>query len=338
MVPEVFPGAGVVARGLTKWFGGVCALREAGLVLPPTGVCGLLGPNGAGKTTTIRMIAGVLPPDGGTLSVLGVDMARDAARVRKVVGYLPESAPLYPELTVNEYLAFRAGIAGLAAGAARRAASEWGERCDVARFGHRCCGALSKGMQQRVGLAATLLADPRIVILDEPSVGLDPGQTLAFRELVRELGSTRLVILSSHLLSEVESVCSELAVIAAGRVVLQESLERFRARAAEGGRLHAEVDRSVRGDAEIDALCPGSTERPLADGWYRLEFSPSRGDPRPALAALLAARGVGLRTLGADSTGLESVFVDLVRRAASETADGARVRMDAAGSRSGGGA
>jgi ABC-2 type transport system ATP-binding protein len=295
-------------------------VRSADLRLPPAGVVGLLGPNGAGKTTTIRMIAGVLPPDEGELTVLGIDARRHGAKARELVGYLPESAPLYPELTVHEYLRFRAGIAGLSPSTARRAIDELSQRCDVARFAHRCCGALSKGMQQRVGVAATLLADPRIVILDEPSVGLDPGQTLAFRELVRQLGSTRLVVLSSHLLSEVESVCTELAVIAGGRVVAHESIDRFRARATSGARLFAETDRAIAGDAELRSICSGLSERMLDDGWYRIEFASGGDDLRPALATKLAARGIRMRALGSASASLESVFVEMVKRSASEGA------------------
>ncbi|MEY3143594.1 MAG: hypothetical protein RLY21_2087 [Planctomycetota bacterium] len=320
MAPKGVLTDGVHARGLTKWFGGLCAVRSTDLRLPAVGVCGLLGPNGAGKTTTIRMIAGVLPPDEGELTVLGIDARREGAKARALVGYLPESAPLYPELTVEEYLQFRAGIAGLSRTAARRAIDEMSVRCDVARFAQRCCGALSKGMQQRVGVAATLLADPRIVILDEPSVGLDPGQTLAFRELVRELGSTRLVILSSHLLSEVESVCTELAVIAGGSVVAHESIDRFRARASAGARLYAETNGPISGDAELRALCSGLSERALGDGWYRIEFESAGDDLRPAIAAKLAARGMQMRALGAASASLESVFVELVKRSASEGA------------------
>ena len=320
MAPERATVDGVRARGLTKWFGGLCAVRSADLTLPPVGVCGLLGPNGAGKTTTIRMIAGVLPPDDGELSVLGVDSRRHGTQARALVGYLPESAPLYPELTVEEYLRFRAGIAGLSSSVARRSISELSDRCDIARFSRRCCGALSKGMQQRVGVAATLLADPRIVILDEPSVGLDPAQTLAFRELVRELGRSRLVILSSHLLSEVESVCTELAVIAGGRVVAHESIDRFRARATAGARLYAETDRSIAADIEFRSMCGDLTERALGDGWYRIEFTAGSGDLRPALAERLGARGVRIRALGAASASLESVFVELVKRSAAEGA------------------
>lgn len=329
MAPKGAAAGGVLAHGLTKWFGDHCAVRSADLALPGVGVCGLLGPNGAGKTTIIRMIAGVLPPDDGELAVFGLDPRVSGAAVRGIVGYLPESAPLYPELTVEEYLRFRAGIAGMGMQDARRAIREWSDRCDVTRFAHRCCGALSKGMQQRVGLAATLLADPRLIILDEPSVGLDPGQSLAFRELVRELGRTRLVILSSHLLSEVESVCTELAVVAAGRVVAAESLDRFRERAARGGRMYAEVDRSLAGDPSIVSICRGLCERRLEDSWHRLEFDAADGDPRPRLAEVLLAKGVRLRALGVVSASLESVFVGMIRDAAA--ADG--VSVEAAGGR-----
>lgn len=309
---------GVIACNLSKRFGDAVAVRDASFTLPARGVCGLLGPNGAGKTTTIRMISGVLAPDSGELVVAGASAERDPQLLRSRVGYLPESAPLYPELTVREYLEFRAGIAGLPRASARKAIERAMERCDVARFSTRLCGLLSKGMQQRVGVAATLLADPRIVILDEPSVGLDPAQTLAFRDLVRELGATRLVILSSHLLSEVESVCTELAVIAGGQVVAHESIDHFRARATAGARLFAEVDGPVSDVAELRGMCADLSERALDDGWYRIEFASGGEDPRPALAAKLAARGVRIRALGAANASLESVFVELVKRSASE--------------------
>lgn len=309
---------GVAARGVTRRFGGVTAVHGLSIRLPIRGVCGLLGPNGAGKTTTIRMIAGILLPDDGELSVLGLDALRDGRAIRAQVGYLPESAPLYPELTVSEYLRFRAGIMGLRGSAAAKTIAGAVERCDVSRFIHRCCGTLSKGMQQRVGLAAAILGDPRIVILDEPSVGLDPAQTLAFRDLVRDLGRSRLVLFSSHLLSEVESVCDEIAVIARGRVVAHESVARFRARAAFDARVHAEVDRSVGSDAAVLELCGSCSERALGDGWYRIEFTPRADEARAELARLLGSKGVRLRSLGTGPASLEQAFVDLVRAADAE--------------------
>ena len=157
----------VRARGLVKRFGSVEAVKSVRFDLPARGVCGFLGPNGAGKTTTIRMLAGVLIPDEGTLEVCGHDALRDPSRLRTAVGYLPESAPLSPELTVREHMRFRAALRGLTGRSARVAIADAMDRTDVARFADRCAGTLSKGMQQRAGLAQTLLGDPQILILDE---------------------------------------------------------------------------------------------------------------------------------------------------------------------------
>ncbi len=297
---------GVRARGLVKRFGAVTAVRGIDLALPARGVCGLLGPNGAGKTTTIRMIAGILDPDEGSLEVAGLDARRDATAVRARIGYLPESAPLSPELTVLEHMRFRAGLAGLRGAVARAAIDDSMLRCDVARFAHRCAGTLSKGMQQRVGLAAAILGDPAVVILDEPSVGLDPGQTIVFRTLVRELGESRLVLFSSHLLSEVESVCGELAVIAGGRLVVHETLAAFRARAAQGASFVVETD----------AAPAGVAARALADGWWRSEIALADDAARAETVRALAAAGLRVRRASAEVRSLESVFVELVHDAA----------------------
>jgi len=313
-VPAEF---GVVASRLVKRFGRAIAVRDATFSLPARGVCGLLGPNGAGKTTTIRMVAGLTPPDAGELLVAGcrADAQSDALRAR--VGYLPESAPLYPELTVAEYLSYRAGLVGLDRSLRRRRIGDAMSRCDVAGFSHRLCGLLSKGMQQRVGLAATILGDPSVVILDEPSVGLDPSQVLAFRQLVRELGENRLVLFSSHLLTEVESVCSELIVLAHGRVVAHESLERFKARAADGGRYFVESERAFAAAAEASAICEVIAESPLPDGWTRTEFRATGAeDPRAAVGRLLAEVRIPIRAMGVVERTAEQVFVSLVQEAA----------------------
>jgi ABC-2 type transport system ATP-binding protein len=316
--PSVRADVGVVACNLAKRFGHAVAVRDASFALPSRGVCGLLGPNGAGKTTTIRMIAGVLEPDAGELLVAGVAAARDPAAVRACVGYLPESAPLYPELTVREYLEFRAGLASIGRGQRRPQIDAAMERCDVARFSDRLCGLLSKGMQQRVGLAATILGDPKVVILDEPSVGLDPAQTLAFRQLVRELGESRLVLFSSHLLAEVESVCSELLVIAHGRVVAHEPLEAFRRRAADNAAYFVESERAFALAAEAAGLCRSTRETPLADGWVRTEFvAADLRDPREAVGRLLAEVRIPVRAMGVCERSLEQVFVSMVKEAAS---------------------
>ncbi|MFM7260193.1 MAG: ABC transporter ATP-binding protein, partial [bacterium] len=317
------PGRGgaiaVRAHGLTKRFGSVEAVRSVSFALPERGVCGLLGPNGAGKTTTIRMIAGVLLPDAGTLEVAGYDASQQGARMRAAVGYLPESAPLYPELTVREHMRFRASLRGLAGRAARHAIDEAMSRTDVARFADRCAGTLSKGMQQRAGLAQTLLGDPRVLILDEPSVGLDPGQTLAFRALVRELGQSRLVLLSSHLLSEVEDVCTELVLFARGRLVAHEPIERFRDRAGGGRAFRLECDRSVLGIAALAEFARFTSERAIAEresattgAWFAAEGELREGASRSDFARILRSEGVAVRVFESTDARLEEIFVSLV--------------------------
>ncbi len=314
---SVHADVGVVACNLTKRFGQAIAVRDASFVLPARGVCGLLGPNGAGKTTTIRMVAGVLAPDSGELLVAGVPAARDPALVRAQVGYLPESAPLYPEFSVREYLHYRGGLVGLPRRVRVRAIEAAMERCDVARFSNRLCGLLSKGMQQRVGLAATLLGRPSVVILDEPTIGLDPSQTLAFRNLVRELGETQLVLFSSHLLAEVESVCSELLVIAHGKVVAHEPIAHFRARALADAGYFVESERGFASAAVAAGLICDVEEARLADGWIRTEFrAAGETDPQEAIGRMLNDVRIPVRAIGRHERSLEQVFVSIVREAA----------------------
>ena len=316
---------GVVAKGLGKRFGAVVAVRDASFQLPTRGVVGLLGPNGAGKTTTIRMIAGVLVPDEGELLVAGLD-ARSAGRdIRGQIGYLPESAPLYPELTVREYLVFRARIAGVLR--MRAAIDDAMHAADVANFADRCCGTLSKGMQQRVGLAATLLADPKVLILDEPSVGLDPQQAQSFRALLRTLGASRLVLLSSHILSEVEDVCTRLVVIARGQVLADTSMESFRARAIGGTRLLIESARPTDALAAsiLAQIAPTVVwrARALSDGWFETTFEMPAETNSAELAALvgshmvarLVEHGVAVRKVFQEVPRLEDAFVQLIAQA-----------------------
>lgn len=303
---------GVSARRLSKRFGHAVAVERVDLTLPERGVCGLLGPNGAGKSTTIRMIAGVFAPDDGELRVAGFDARREASALRAAVGYLPESAPLFPELTPREYLRFRAGIAGIPRGRIRVETERALERCDALRFGHRCCGTLSKGMQQRVGLAAAILGDPRVVILDEPSVGLDPSQTMAFRQLVRELGESRLVLLSSHLLAEVEAVCSILAVIARGRLLAQESIDAFRAR-GRARRWIVETDRPPATLLPADLATEAVEASDLGGGWWRASrVSDDAAAEMERVGRAARAAGAIVRRLEAEPVSLESVFVGMV--------------------------
>jgi ABC-2 type transport system ATP-binding protein len=217
----------IEARNLTKTYGTVRALKGVSFTLESGKVYGLLGVNGAGKTTTLQLLSGYLTPTSGEVLVDGISMAKHPVEARSRIGYLPEVPPLYPELTVEEYLRFQAELRQIKKGerdAAVREAIRVGRLSSVRR---RLIGQLSKGFRQRVGLAAVLMGDPDILLLDEPTNGLDPVQMVEMRRLIRELGKERTVVVSSHVLSEITKEADELLIIAAGRLVLagpQESL------------------------------------------------------------------------------------------------------------------
>ncbi|HVK18398.1 MAG TPA: ABC transporter ATP-binding protein [Fimbriiglobus sp.] len=209
----------IVVEHLTKYYGEYPAVRDVSFEVPRGRVVGFLGPNGAGKSTTMRILAGFLTATGGRARIAGHDVFADPIAVRRNIGYMPESCPLYPELRVNEYLKFRAGLKGLGWSARRKRIDYVIERCWLTDVRRQLVGTLSKGYRQRVGLADALLADPPVLILDEPTAGLDPTQIRETRKLIRELGTQHTMLLSTHILSEVEMTCDSVVVIYQGRVV-----------------------------------------------------------------------------------------------------------------------
>jgi ABC-2 type transport system ATP-binding protein len=209
----------IVVEHLTKYYGEYPAVRDVNFEVSKGRVVGFLGPNGAGKSTTMRILAGFLTATGGRATVAGHDVFADPIAVRRRIGYMPESCPLYPELRVNEYLKFRAGLKGLGWSARRQRIDYVIERCWLTDVRRQLVGTLSKGYRQRVGLADALLADPPVLILDEPTAGLDPAQIRETRKLIRELGTQHTMLLSTHILSEVEMTCDSVVVIYQGRVV-----------------------------------------------------------------------------------------------------------------------
>lgn len=283
-------------------------MSDLTFALADRSVTGILGPNGAGKTTTIRMLAGLLRPDEGDLRVVGVDVRRRSDRARRAIGYLPESAPLHPEMRAIETLRYRAGLLGLAGRAAREAIERVVSACELGSVTGRLNAALSKGFRQRVGLAAAILGDPRLLILDEPSVGLDPLQLRGFRRLVRELASTRCVLLSSHILGEVEAVCDAAILLRGGRLVASGSMADLVA--AGSGRIEVEV-RGDRARESLRTIDERVEFESLADGWLRGRLQPlDRGDDAFArIATRLAGDGVALRSLRRERASLESLFV-----------------------------
>jgi len=207
----------IEVEGLSRRYGSRLAVSDVSFRVQPGEIVGFLGPNGAGKTTTLRMLTGYLAPSSGTIRIDGIDAVDDSIRVRQRLGYMPEGVPLYGEMRVHEYLRHRAALKSVSS--LSEAVDRSLERAGVADARTRIIGQLSKGYRQRVGLAEALIADPAILILDEPTSGLDPNQVRHFRELVRSFRGKKTVLLSTHILSEVEAVCDRVIIIREGRMV-----------------------------------------------------------------------------------------------------------------------
>jgi ABC-2 type transport system ATP-binding protein len=218
----------ILVESLVKYYGEYPAVRGVSFEVPKGRVVGFLGPNGAGKSTTMRILAGFLTASGGRASIAGKDVFTDPIAARRNIGYMPESCPLYPELRVAEYLKFRAGLKGLGWSARRKRIDYVLERCWLKDVRTQLIGTLSKGYRQRVGLADALLADPPVLILDEPTAGLDPTQIRETRKLIRELGRQHTMLLSTHILTEVEMTCDSAVIIYQGEVVEDGTLDAIR--------------------------------------------------------------------------------------------------------------
>ena len=216
--------ATISARGLCRNFGNHAAVCEINLELKRGEVLGFLGPNGAGKTTTMRMLTGNLAPSAGSVEICGIDLLDRPRDAKARIGYLPETPPLYRELTVDEYLRLAARLHRVGNANLHAALAEAKQRCGLNDAGRQLIGSLSKGYQQRVGIAQAIIHNPDVVILDEPTVGLDPNQMREIRTLIRELGAERSVILSTHILPEVESVCDRVQIMHQGRMVFNDSI------------------------------------------------------------------------------------------------------------------
>lgn len=307
----------IEARALSKSYGPRLALDDVSFTVQKGEIVGFLGPNGAGKTTTMRILTGFLPASKGDAIVAGFDVFDDPMEVKRRVGYLPESPPLYPELTVGDYLAFIAELRGFSGRQKLLKAGATMERVGLRGWERRILGSLSKGYRQRVGLAQALLHDPPVLILDEPTSGLDPGQVAGMRELVLSLAGSHTVILSTHILAEVEALCPRAIVIAKGRLMAQGTLDELRAR-AEGGDWYLVEVQGLDGP-RLGGLAEVALVEPLgeAEGFGRFRVRARDGvDPRPAIARLAAAGGHALRALEHRMPTLEEAFLSIVGREA----------------------
>ncbi len=307
--PQASAGETLVrVERLTRQFGAHTAVDGVDFAVHRGEVLGFLGPNGAGKTTTMRMITGNLAPSAGRVTINGLDILDRPKAAKAEIGYLPEQPPLYRELTVDEYLRFCARLNRIPRGRVARAMASAKERCGLGEVGGRLIGNLSKGYQQRVGIAQAIIHAPAVVVLDEPTVGLDPIQIREIRHLIRELGGEHSVILSTHILPEVQAVCDRVQIINRGRLVMSDSIEAL-TRRSDTDSLLLRLARPPRLD-EIRARMPGVTAvEACGDEAFRLRL----GDALTAeqVARIAVEQGWGLRELTPERRSLEQIFVDI---------------------------
>jgi ABC-2 type transport system ATP-binding protein len=303
---------------LSKNYGRHSAVRDISFSVNPGEVVGFLGPNGAGKTTTLRMLTGYLPPSSGTARIAGFDVVRESIEARRRIGYMPENVPLYDDMRVREYLHFRAQLKGLDHAAARRRLGEVMDSCGLTGVRRKMIKTLSKGYRQRVGLADALIHQPELLILDEPTNGLDPNQIRQIRELIRQLAKSHTVLLSTHILHEVEMTCSRVIIIDNGRIKAADTPENLTRDMRAAGRLQVEI----RADANVVAGAISrldhvkkTTSESLDDEWTRhTVWLDSGADVRERIARLATQNGWPLRSLFRHEATLEDVFVELTRQ------------------------
>ena len=310
-MPEPEAATTICARGLTRSFGGHIAVNNISLELKRGEVLGFLGPNGAGKTTTMQMLTGNLAPSRGAISICGIDLLEEPTAAKACIGYLPEVPPLYRELTVDEYLLLAAKLHRLPGVGRRDAIASAKQRCGLADAGARLIGTLSKGYQQRVGIAQAIVHAPDVVILDEPTLGLDPNQIREIRGLIRELGGAHSVILSTHILPEVEAVCDRVQIMHHGNLVYSDTIAALKQ--FQSGATMLLGLRRPPPLAELAAVPGVAAAECVEPTLFRVQFTEEQ-DPTDALVRQSAARDWGLYRLNPAQTSLEDVFMNLTRR------------------------
>lgn len=303
---------------LTKRFPRHEAVRGISFSVAKGEIIGFLGPNGAGKTTTLRMLTGYLPPTSGTASVAGHDVYRDSVEARRKIGYMPENVPLYDDMRVREYLRFRANLKGLGNRDAKRRVEEVVETCGLDAVKRKMIRVLSKGYRQRVGLADALVHSPELLILDEPTNGLDPNQIRQIRELIRRLAENHTVLLSTHILSEVEATCGRVIIIDGGKIKAQDTPRNLVEGMRAAGKVHLEVQgdfQTISGAISRMENVKRVTGEDQGDGWTKFEILVDSGaDVRERLHELVSQYAWPLRSLSRKEATLEDVFVELTRK------------------------
>jgi ABC-2 type transport system ATP-binding protein len=320
-------------ENLTRQFGGLTAIQNVSFTVNRGELVGFLGPNGAGKSTTMRILSGIMPATSGSAWVSGVAVAQDPQLVKQRIGYMPENNPLPDDMRVIEYLRFRARLKGVSGRKLRDTVQEVMETCDLARTARRkIIGTLSKGFRQRVGIADALLGNPEVIIMDEPTIGLDPHQIQGIRKLINNLRGRLTVVLSSHILPEIERSCDRVIIINRGRIVASGTSESLRQEFLPGNRFELQVAGSERSVTEalkakgfeVEILQSETREDNILNLTVRVEGS---GELGPQLiAALNDAANCTLRSLAPRVPNLEEIFLAATKRSWEETIDSSKAK------------
>ena len=307
----------IEVRELTKRYAKYTAVNDVSFEVGRGEIVGLLGPNGAGKSTILRILSGFMPATSGTVRIAGFDVFHDADEVRRRIGYMPENNPLHMEMRVREYLKFRARLKGLSRARTRERVATVLEQCDLKDVQKRIIGQLSKGYKQRVGLADALVHEPDLIILDEPTIGLDPNQLRAVRQLIKDLGGKHTVLLSTHILPEVEMTCSRVLILHTGQILAADTTDNLHKTIFKAGPVIAEIAAPmpdlIQVWAEIDTIL--HVDVAAADGEYsRCSLTPRDGiDLRPVVYDVVRQRGWPLRELTRGRHTLEDIIFRVTR-------------------------
>jgi gliding motility-associated transport system ATP-binding protein len=313
----------IEVQHLTKRYGPVTAVDDVSFKAERGEILGFLGPNGAGKTTTMRVLTGYMPATEGKAIVAGYDVLEQPVQAKRRTGYLPETPPLYPDMTVSDYLAFCARIKGVPRSERATRLRTVMERTQIADVAKRHCAKLSKGYRQRVGLAQALLHNPEVLILDEPTAGLDPKQIIETRRLIKGLGGDHTIILSTHILPEVSQTCNRIVIINKGRVVAVDTPDNLTARLRGSETMYVQVDATGADPEGTLSSIPGVTRVSISDRrdsitGYEVDSESGR-DVRRELAAAVVGRGWGLLELRPMRIGLEEIFLKVITEDAAAT-------------------
>lgn len=308
----------VEIQNLTKYYGNKAALKGVSFTINENEVLGFLGPNGAGKSTTLNIMAGVIPSTGGTVRIQGYDIAQQPVKAKRCIGFLPEIPPVYPDMKVKEYLYFVAGLKGIPAAKRKGEVERVMERLKITDVQKRLIRNLSKGYKQRVGFAQALLGDPPVLILDEPTVGLDPTQLMEVRNLILDLKHNHAIILSSHILGEISAVCDRIVVINHGEIKADDTIENLeenqqtntvlRLKIQGSSREVPKIARSVDGVMRVDNI------QFVKTGVYTYDVEIENDSVRNALLSALLQQGLEVLEVSAEKKNLEQVFVKLVNQ------------------------